>query len=368
MADTRKHGAEIRQFILENVEEHSGDIVALTVQTFGISRQGVHRHLQRLMRDKALHVRGTTRNRRYGLRPRFLWEHGYALSTIAGEDVVWSRDIRPVLGDLPENVIDIWQYGFTEILNNAIEHSAGHEVFVIVRQTAIDTTMMIRDDGEGIFQKLQRELGLEDERHAVLELAKGKVTTDPAHHTGEGIFFASRMFDGFSILSGHVSYLPIRAGAADKVAEDWITEVQILTKGTQVFMVLNHNTSRTSKEVFDQFTSDEGEYSFTKTIVPVWMAQYGDEKLISRSQAKRLLARIDRFKVVLFNFRGVDMIGQAFADEVFRVFAEAHPHIALEAVNVNTPVEHMIRHVAERRADAILKAEGATITASATCR
>ena len=42
MASVRHRGAEIRQFILEHVEQHPRDIVALTAQTFGISRQGVH--------------------------------------------------------------------------------------------------------------------------------------------------------------------------------------------------------------------------------------------------------------------------------------------------------------------------------------
>ena len=278
--------------------------------------------------------------------------HRYALSTIAQEDVVWRSDIRPLLGDLPQNVIDIWQYGFTEMFNNAIEHSAGHTVLVGVTQTALTTKMIISDDGEGIFKKLQRALGLEDERHAVLELAKGKMTTDPAHHTGEGIFFTSRMFDGFHILSGNVHFTHMREEAPHEEAEDWITEQQESSKGTIVWMSLNHKSSRTLKEVFDQFTS-EGEYSFTKTVVPVRLVQYGDEKLISRSQAKRLLARIDRFKVVLFNFDGVEMIGQAFADEVFRVFAEAHPYIELFAVSVDTAVEHMIRQAAGHRAEAI---------------
>jgi len=41
------------------------------------------------------------------------------------------------------------------------------------------------------------------------------------------------------------------------------------------------------------------------------------------------------------------MIGQGFADEVFRVFAKAHHAITLEASNAHTPVEQMVRHVAQ---------------------
>jgi hypothetical protein len=340
-------GAEIRQFILEHVETHPGDIVALTSQAFGLSRQGVHRHLDRLRHDKALCVRGTTRNRQYRLRTHVFWMEKYALGAIEGEDILWSRDIRQLLGDLPGNVLDIWQYGFTEIMNNALEHSAGQYANVSVKRTALDAQITISDDGEGIFKKLQRELGLADERYAVLELGKGKVTTDPAHHTGEGIFFTSRMFDGFMILSGNVTFRPHREG------EDWIHKHPQSWPGTMVSLSLNNNVSRTPKEVFDQFTA-EGDYGFTKTAVPVHLAQYGDDKLVSRSQAKRLLAGMERFKVVVLDFAGVDMIGQAFADEIFRVFTNAHPDIDLYAVSVTPPVEQMIRHVAGPRAEDLL--------------
>ena len=66
--------------------------------------------------------------------------------------------------------------------------------------------MYLHDNGVGIFKKIQTELRLLDERHAILELAKGKLTTDPKRHTGEGIFFSSRMFDQFDILSGGIFF------------------------------------------------------------------------------------------------------------------------------------------------------------------
>ncbi len=73
------------------------------------------------------------------------------------------------------------------------------------------------------------------------------------------------------------------------------------------------------------------------------LAQYGDDKLVSRSQAKRLIARFDRFKVVILDFEGVESLGQAFADEVFRVFGNRFPTIELSEVNANADVTRMIR-------------------------
>jgi hypothetical protein len=145
------------------------------------------------------------------------------------------------------------------------------------------------------------------------------------------------MFDDFDILSGGV-YFSHKFGEK----EDWILERDKFSSGTAVWMKLNNHTARTTKKVFDQFTSDD-DIGFTKTVVPVRLAQYGDDKLVSRSQAKRLLARVDRFKTVIFDFQSVDSIGQAFADEVFRVFALKHPEIELLTIKTNSAVKRMIR-------------------------
>ena len=52
-----------------------------------------------------------------------------------------------------------------------------------------------------------------------------------------------------------------------------------------------------------------------------------------------------KFREIIFDFRGISFMGQGFADEVFRVFQNAHPDIKLTAVNANASVEGMIRHV-----------------------
>src|SRR5215467_15841355 len=99
MVSAEKRGAEIRQFILEHVEKHPVDIVTLTMETFGISRQGVHRHIQTLRKQKALTIRGTPRNRRYTLHSLATFWKPYDLNTPIEEDRLWSSDIRPILGD-----------------------------------------------------------------------------------------------------------------------------------------------------------------------------------------------------------------------------------------------------------------------------
>ena len=327
----------MRSFILENIEKHPGDIAKLTSEHFSVSRQAVSKHLRHLITERVLIEEGETRNRKYKLCPLAKWDKTYELTPGLEEDVVWRNDVLPVLGQLPGNVADIWSYGFTEMFNNAIDHSDAPHILVRLNKTATSTEICIYDDGIGIFRKITTALGLLDERHAVLELSKGKLTTDPKNHTGEGIFFSSRMFDQFQILSSG-TYFSHKYGDD----EDWVLEATDPSTGTAVFMRLNNHTSRTTHRVFSEFQSGE-DIGFTKTVVPVRLAQYGDDKLISRSQAKRLLARVDRFKTVILDFREVATIGQAFADEIFRVFRNNHPEIDLYPIHATTDVQDVIR-------------------------
>ncbi len=336
MTKVRARGEDIRRFILEHVEKHPHDIGKIAAEHFGITRQGINKHLQKLCVEKALSESGKTRGRTYKLAALLEWSEGYRIIPGLAEDLIWKDHIQPVISPLPDNVFNIWHYGFTEMFNNAIDHSGGSEIFVRIRKTAASTEMLLMDDGVGIFKKIQMEMNLLDERHAILELSKGKLTTDPRNHSGEGIFFTSRMFDSFGILSGGVLF---NHNFVDD--KDWILELERFSTGTSVWMALHNHTVRTTTKIFDQFSSGE-DYSFNKTVVPVRLAQYGDDRLISRSQAKRVLARVELFKTVIFDFESVDFIGQAFADEIFRVFASKHPGIELHTRKINSEIKRMI--------------------------
>ncbi len=323
-------------FLIAQVPHHPKDVVRLTCEKFGITRQAVNRYLQELIDTGKILASGNTNQRRYEL--PVLKNELFALPIVnLEEDAVWRERIIPLVTTLPNNVVNVWQYCVSEMINNAIDHSGGSEIRVRVQQNAAVTEIIVLDNGVGIFRKIKQACNLEDERHAVLELAKGKLTTDPTRHTGEGIFFTSRMLDNFAILSGDVFF-----SHKHEEEEDWISEREKPDAGTAVFMVLANNSSQTTQEVFDYFASEEHDYGFTKTVVPVRMAQHGAEQLVSRSQAKRLLARIDRFSIVLFDFKGVDVIGPAFADEIFRVFERSHPNIRLVPINALHAVEQMI--------------------------
>ncbi|GJG97906.1 STAS-like domain-containing protein [Cupriavidus pauculus] len=346
IGNVRAQGEMIRCFILKNIEAHASDIAAVTAAQFGITRQAVNKHLFRLRAQGDIVKEGSARVPFYRLAPLSKTTLHYPLANHPAEDVIWVQDIKPAIAPLPDNVLNIWHHGFTEMFNNAVDHSLGTCITVEIVKTASSTEILIADNGIGIFRKIQQEFSLLDERHAILELSKGKLTTDPKNHSGEGIFFTSRMFDKFDILSGGL-YFSHEKGKP----EDWLSERDVTDAGTAVFMELNNHTALTTRKVFDEFSSND-DLAFDKTIVPVTLAKYGDDELISRSQAKRLLARVDLFKIVIFDFDGVGSIGQAFADQIFRVFADDHPDIALYTANASQDVQDMIGRVKGGRRDA----------------
>ncbi len=264
---------------------------------------------------------------------------------IAGleEHVVWLERIKGAFAGLPENVVSIWNYGCSEMINNAIDHSAGRTLVVDLERDALSARVWIIDDGVGIFRKIKDACNLEDERQSVLELAKGKFTTDPKSHTGEGIFFTSRIMDEFAIISGDVIFSHDR-----DEDEDWILRRNLPSSGTAVSMKLSSDSSRTTKDVMDAFAAEEHDYGFTKTVVPVRLVSEDADSLVSRSQAKRLLARLDKFRKVLLDFEGVDSIGRPFADEIFRVFANANPNTQVIPINANDEVSRTITGVTSR--------------------
>ena len=105
-----------------------------------------------------------------------------------------------------------------------------------------------------------------------------------------------------------------------------------------IFVII---TERTTKEIFDEYTSDD--FVFNKTKITVHLAKdYLGHDFVSRSLAKRILMNVEKFKIIVLDFENIDNIGQGFADEVFRVFKNKNPDITIVPVNMNEEIEFMI--------------------------
>jgi hypothetical protein len=220
------------------------------------------------------------------------------------------------------------RYAFTEILNNAIEHSGGREIEVRFEAAPDGLAFVIRDDGVGVFANLRRMLRLPSDLVALQELSKGKLTTLPAGHTGEGVFFTSKAARLFELSSGGLRW------TVDNLRGDVAVGSSLVQKGTVVRVEIAHRPKRKLDQVFAEYTED---FAFSKTRVVIKLFTLGT-LFISRSEARRVVANLEKWQSVVLDFTGVEEIGQGFADEVFRVWARAHPTIKVEAVSMSTPI------------------------------
>lgn len=326
---------ELVRTVTRDVVEHPRDLTRHYAERLKISRVAANRYIQRLETGGWIARSGPSTHPVFSPGYKRRIARLYSLSGLE-EHVIWERDFKPYF-NLTPNVQNIASHGFTEMVNNAIDHSAGASVFVWMTQDEDVLRIIISDDGVGIFAKITKALDLPDMRQALFELSKGKLTTDPQKHTGEGVFFTSRMFDSFQINANGLEF-----NHSDTSPNDWLMEDKgVFDAGTAVFMRIALGSTRTSTDVYAQFTDAPEDFGFSKTIVPMKLARYGDEQLVSRSQAKRLIARFDRFRIVILDFEGIQEIGQAFADELFRVYGSGHPEVELLPKNMTEQVERM---------------------------
>ena len=111
--------------------------------------------------------------------------------------------------------------------------------------------------------------------------------------------------------------------------------------GTSISMQIPLDVKHTPKDIFDLFSSIE--LGFHKTNVAVALSSNPHDPHNSRSQAKRLMSGLEKFKTVVLDFKDVTEVGQAFVDEVFRVFKNENPGIEIEYINASQEVDAIIK-------------------------
>jgi biotin operon repressor len=306
----------------------------------GITRQAVSLHLRQLIAAGEVFKSGSTRGARYypgdrAPEPRRV-RLDLALQGLDEFAVYHKLAITLNLSALPANVEAITHYAFTEILNNAIDHSMSDRCTIEVWLDASKFGFRVKDSGIGVFHSIASKLDLPDETAAMIELVKGKTTTMPAAHSGEGIFFVSKAADRF-ILRSHKLQLEWNRELNDVFVSD-----PRFSRGTLGQFEIRTDSRTRLSNVFEAFAPEEFDYRFEKTRVQVKLLR---SDYVSRSEAKRLLHNLEKFSEIELDFRKVRNVGQGFADEVFRVFATAHPAIVVSTANASVPVDAMIRHV-----------------------
>lgn len=265
------------------------------------------------------------------------WSETYELDGL-DEAEVWAELRENLDIVVPAPARGILAYAVTEMVNNAIDHSGGTEVTVSATVTGRNIQVRIADDGIGAFRNMSEGLGLGGPSEALVEVTKGKRTTQPDRHAGEGLFFTLRAADVASLSSNGYIVVADASQGADRFAAG-----SSRNAGTVVTVRLNLDTGRQLADVFGQFAplDDEGMGGFVATAPRISLVSYSGE-FVSRSEAKRFAEGLERFETVVLDFAGLDLIGQGFADELFRVWQRAHPEVELQVTGASRGVKLMI--------------------------
>jgi anti-sigma regulatory factor (Ser/Thr protein kinase) len=329
----RKAGSPIPELIGVLAADRGSVTAGEVADAAGVTRQAAHYHLVRMVRDGALRRVGAGRGSRYV--PDADLVLTYPLEGLE-EDQVWNDVVGdvPKIRDVPSNMVAVMRYAFTEMLNNAIDHSGGTEARVKVRARD-PLSFEISDDGIGAFRHVRERFALPDDLAALQQLSKGRETTAPDRHSGEGIFFASKAVDLFELDANRLRWIVDNRRADQSIGE------APEHAGTRVRCDLDPGARRSLEEVFAPFV-EEGSLRFDRTVVRLALFET-EAGFVSRSEAKRLGTRLERFREAVIDFTGVDDVGLAFVDELFRVWAVEHPETHLVPVNASPVVERLVR-------------------------
>lgn len=324
----------IKQYILEKISQKDLSVSKTVANTFSVNPSTVHAYLNELVEENV--IRKIKRGQYELVSKKFSYilsrENGDLDNDIYAFDACLSQHINRFGG----NVQNIWNYAFSEMINNVMDHSQADSLSIVISQDYLNTNVTIADNGIGIFQKIKDYFKLSSIDDAICELFKGKLTTDTKNHSGEGIFFSSKLMDDFFILSSGKVF------TNNKYDDSKILDLALENQeGTCVIMTLSNFSHKTAKEVFDAYANVDG--GFIRTKIP--LKSIFDASPVSRSQAKRVANRLDKFKEVIVDFDEIEWVGQAFAHQLFVVFANAHPDIILLPVNMNDDVTKMYNHV-----------------------
>ncbi len=321
-------------YLLEKIEKRTKNLTKSVANELSINQNTVYTYINELVESNVI------QKVKHGEYELITNEYNYFLNRQKGElesDYAVLNDVlsKHIL-DLPSNVRTIWEYAFSEMINNVIDHSMAEVTTVVVKKSYLKTKVLILDDGIGIFEKIKNHFGLDSYDEAICELFKGKLTTDEKNHSGEGIFFTSKIMDEFLILSEGKIF------SNDKYAQSFSADIpNNKLKGTLVMMSLSNFTHKKIHEVFDTYSNVEG--GFKKTIIP--LKNIFDTSPVSRSQARRVCNRLNEFEEVILDFDSLEWMGQGFAHQIFVVYQNENPNINITPINMNVAITKMYNHV-----------------------
>jgi len=341
---------DIKGLILEKINQNEELKVADVVKVTGFSRAYINRFFRDLRDEGKIILIGRANQARYvkaskkavnEAKKHILKINKNLKNKGLSEDTIFEQIKREggIFMDLEPRVLNILKYSFTEMLNNAIDHSRSGNIEAMFKRDGLNIRFDVIDHGIGIFNNIMKKKNLKNDLEAIQDLLKGKQSTMPEHHSGEGVFFTSKIADTFVIES-----FKKKLFFNNKLDDIFVQDANF--KGTKIIFNISVKSPKKLENIFKEYTGDSFEFNKTRVAVRLYKM---NSLHISRSQGRRIMNGLEKFKIIVLDFKHLKNIGQAFADEVFRVWQSYHPNITIETVNSNENIDFMIQRAIKER-------------------
>ena len=333
------HSSEqIKDFILENLTRHQKDIIKASIRKFGLSRQAILKHMHTLISEDRVVAYGKTRDRFYELIPLVNFSKTVDIKNSFFPDEILKKQILPNLNSVALNIYEICEFSIMALLSNALDHAQATKLHYKLYVSPNDVHFVLSDNGIGIFENLNNSLILEDIQVAAIEIAKGRITTDPQNHGGDELMTVIHLFDKVTIDSSGICLTYYNK------KNEWTVTRSSQQKGTRIHLEIKSNSRRTCQEIFRQIFDRENKL----VRIPVNLVRSDGEQVNSRIQAQSLLHNIKDLTEIEFDFKNIELIGPAFADELVRKTKEKNQLADIKWTNSTKMVDVLMSRAINR--------------------
>ncbi len=337
--NTMNSSAKIKQFILTNISLHQKDIIYTAINQFGISRQAVLKHMNQLIDDNKVKASGKTRDRRYKLIPQVNFNKTIPIKSDYTSYEGIQKNILIHLESLSKNLFQICEYSIEALVSNIVDHANASSIYVKLFLTYSDLHIVISDNGSGLFENIKSKLDLSSTQLAALEIAKGPITTDPLHQSGDGLNTIFHLFDRIKVDSSGFGLCYTNKN------NQWKIDYSKQKQGTRIHLQINPNSSRTCDKIFQKLFNEEKQ-AFR---IPISLLKDPSKNsLNSKLNAKSIFWNINYLEEIQFDFYHIDLIGPAFADELVRQSRSINRDAVIDWVNYNITVDLLMKRALKR--------------------
>lgn len=316
--------AVVQTLLMTRDDFSSGDVQ----QRAGISRQAAHLQLRTLVKAGRLEPFGAGPARRYRLPDAATRRLSFPRAGLRAADV-WTlvEQRTPAVAALAPAPKALARYAVLQLVDNVIDHAGATKLELDVHPGE-PLRFTLLDDGAGLFERLRVGLGAATVLEAAQALGKPNLPSGGPGHTGEGLFFVMKAVDLLELEGNGLKFVadPARADTA-------LLRVPV-RPGTRATFAIRTDRTVPLDDLFAGWTEA---FRISRAQLRVKLYELG-VRFVSRSEARRLLAGMETIRELVLDFTGVEGVGQAFADEVFRVWAPAHPDVRLTAIGMNDVV------------------------------